>query len=55
MFPKIRDRVFQLGGLNKLPCHYCPIQTEGSGSVSSCYYDEYEYLITLLKSFFHFY
>lgn len=38
MFPKIRDRVFQLGGLNKLPCHYCPIQTEGSGSVSSRYY-----------------
>ena len=55
MFPKIRDRVFQLGGLNKLPCHYCPIQTERSESVSSRYYDEYEYLITLLKSFFHFY
>ena len=35
MFPQQRDHLFQLVGLPRLPCHHCPIQTEGSGSVSS--------------------
>ena len=49
MFPRIRDHVLQLGDLNKLSCHYCPIQTEGSGSVSSHYYS-----LHFLNPFFHF-